>query len=300
MSSPVASGDFLYAATFGGTIMKLEQDTGRFRYAIRARATSAPVVLNAGGHQAEQMYYTRRVDEAPPAAAAADGAAAAGAPAPTAAQAPAEAIIRMDDNDPKTKYTTPSKTAHYLDKQVQSGSAYDAASKANDSANGFSAGAPASANAAAAEATVGQSSVSSLQAFQGSRVLHLAKQNVNTMGDEVLATDLDSGRKLWSFKLDGDLAKRGGALATAPLAAGDSVLVATLDGHVLRLDPDTGKVRQRYDVGAPVRSQPVAVDGWIYVGTEDGKLVAIDTGDRSLTGWTMWGADAARSGMRIP
>jgi outer membrane protein assembly factor BamB len=47
-----------------------------------------------------------------------------------------------------------------------------------------------------------------------------------------------------------------------------------------------------------VRSQPVVEDGWVYVGTSDGKLVAIDTGDKSLTGWPMWGRDAARSGRK--
>ena len=33
-------------------------------------------------------------------------------------------------------------------------------------------------------------------------------------------------------------------------------------------------------------------------GTEDGRLVAIDSGKRDLTGWPMWGGNAARSGMK--
>ena len=56
-------------------------------------------------------------------------------------------------------------------------------------------------------------------------------------------------------------------------------------------------VARKHAIGAPVRSQPVAVDGWIYVGTEDGRLVAIDTKDASLTGWPMWGGNAARTGV---
>ncbi|MBK9032171.1 MAG: PQQ-binding-like beta-propeller repeat protein [Myxococcales bacterium] len=54
---------------------------------------------------------------------------------------------------------------------------------------------------------------------------------------------------------------------------------------------------RKHAVGAAARSRPVAVDGWIYVGTEDGRLVAIDTKDRSLTGWPMWGGNAARTGI---
>jgi outer membrane protein assembly factor BamB len=89
----------------------------------------------------------------------------------------------------------------------------------------------------------------------------------------------------------------GGFLGTAPAAAGDRVLVATLKGEVLELRPDTGQVARRHAVGAAIRAQPVVVDGWIYVGTEDGRLVAIDTKDRSLTGWPMWGGNAARTGI---
>ena len=46
-----------------------------------------------------------------------------------------------------------------------------------------------------------------------------------------------------------------------------------------------------------IRSQPIMVDGWIYVGTEDGRLVGIDTHELDITGWTTWGGDAARTGL---
>ena len=75
-------------------------------------------------------------------------------------------------------------------------------------------------------------------------------------------------------------------------------MVGTLDGQVLILDPTSGQVERRLDVGHPVRSQPVVDGGWIYVGTEDGHLVGIDTGDRKLDGWRMWGGDAARTASR--
>ena len=116
------------------------------------------------------------------------------------------------------------------------------------------------------------------------------------MGDEVVCTDAKTGKRRWSRKLDGDLEQQGGFLGTSPAAAGDSLFVATLEGEVLRLDAKTGKVRKTYRVGSPVRAQPAIVDGRLYVGTTDGKLVVIDTGDRSLTGWTTWGGDAQHSG----
>lgn len=68
-------------------------------------------------------------------------------------------------------------------------------------------------------------------------------------------------------------------------------------GRALRLDPRSGKPTATYAVGSPIRSQPVVADGWIYVGTEDGKLVAIDTKDPSITGWPTWGGNAQRTGI---
>ena len=277
MSAPVAMGEFVYVSTFGGTVIKIEQATGKVRYAMRAKATSAPVVqFDETGM--ESMYYTSRGDEEP------DGAA-------------IEQVIRADHNSPKTKYKAAKKKADYIDADVQAKTDYASEAEADDAANGFSGGAPQAAAAHYAFASVGVNSVSAMQSFQGSRVLRLGDRSVNTMGDEVVATDAETGTKLWTYKLAGDTRKQGGFLGTAPLAAGNTVLLGTLDGKVVRLDPKSGGKRAEYEVGAPVRSQPVVDDGWIYVGTADGKLVAIDTKDKTVTGWPTWGGNAQRTGI---
>ena len=291
MSAPVVTGGFVYLATFGGTLVKLYETTGDIKYAIKARATSAPVVMRAGQGKRESMYFTSRSDDA----------SSAGPPSGNVTpktKAVEESVVHTVDNAPKVKYSSNTKAAPYLDSSVQSSSSYSAQGKSNDSANGFSGGAPASANTSTAFKNIGQASVHTLQAFQGSRVLPVGSRIVNTMGDEILATDAESGKKLWSFSLKGDLKREGGALGTAPFLAGDSVFVALLAGEVLRINPSDGKLRQSYAIRSPVRSQPVAKDGWIYVGTEDGKLVAIDTKDPTVDGWPMWGGNAARTGMR--
>jgi Ca-activated chloride channel family protein len=278
MSAPVARGTFVYVSTFGGTLVKFDQATGDIRYAIKARATSAPVIEFASDGL-ESMYFTRRGEPN----AEDDGA--------------EEMIMRTDHNKPKTKYKAARKKARYLDKTVQRESSYQAEAEASDSANGFGGAAPSAANPEAAYDNVGQGRVSSMQGFQGSRILHMGDRNVNTMGDELIATSAETGERLWSFKLSGDIAHSGGALGTAPLAAGDSVVFATLAGEIKRIDPANGKVRKTWKIDGRVRAQPVVHDGWIYVGTEDGRLVAIDTRDKKLTGWSMWGGNAQRSGV---
>jgi Ca-activated chloride channel homolog len=277
MSAPVAVGEFVYVTTFQGTMIKLEQATGKVRYAMKAKATSAPVI-QFGADGVEQLYYTRRsVDKA--------------------GAAPTEAVIRADHNEPQTKWEGAEKPAEYIDKDAQAATPYASSSKSQDAHNGFSGGAPAAAAPKAAMDNVGVSSVSSMQGFQGSRVVHLADKNVNTMGNEVVATDNETGKVLWKYKLEGDTRRQGGFLGTAPLAAGGHVLLGTLKGEIVRIDPKSGKSTATYSVGSPVRSQPVVADGWIYVGTEDGKLVAIDTKDATITGWPTWGGNAQRTGI---
>jgi outer membrane protein assembly factor BamB len=80
------------------------------------------------------------------------------------------------------------------------------------------------------------------------------------------------------------------------LSTAGGVIFGTQAGEVVRLDAKTGLPIATYPVKGQVRSQPVAVAGFIYLGTEDGRLVAIDTHDPSVTGRTTWGADPQRSG----
>ena len=278
MSAPVAVDDFVYVTTFKGTVIKIEQATGKVRYAMRAKATSAPVIqFDQGG--VEQMYYTRRGEA-------------------ETADAPAEEmIIRADHNEPQTKYKAAAKRADYIDKKAQAGTAKAQKAASEDAANGFSGGAPASANSDTAYDSVGVNSVSSMQNFQGSRIVKMKDRSINTMGDEVIATDAETGKELWKHKLAGDAKKQGGALGTAPLAAGNSIMFGTLDGNIRRLDQASGKEIASWKVEGNLRSQPVVDGGWIYVGTEDGKLVAIDTKDPSVTGWPTWGGNAQRTGI---
>jgi outer membrane protein assembly factor BamB len=181
---------------------------------------------------------------------------------------------------------------------VQRRSRYHGKGTSDDAANGFSGGAPSSAKAGVAAKLVGLGTVSNLQAYQGSRLLVHQGRTFASMGDEVVASEARSGNKLWTRKVPGNLARAGGHLAAPPALAGGQLFVATLRGAILQIDPKTGNIVKSYRVGHPVRSQPVIHNGWIYVGTENGRLVAIDTQDRRLTGWTQWGGDAARSGVR--
>jgi len=272
VSSPVVTGEEVYATTFAGTVYKLHAASGKILSARQCRATSAPV-LSQG-----ESYFTRRVDQDP-------------------AQVREAILASVVGGSGEGGRLMNDKEAVYLDSLVQRQTAFFAASSKNDAANGFTVGAPAAAQPTLAMANIGVASVSSMQAFQGSRIAHFAGLNYNTMGNEVVCTDPRRATKLWSYPLAGDLKNQGGCLGTSPAIASGDLFVGTLGGKVLRIDGKNGKMVKSYHVGSPVRFQPAVVDGQIAVGTQDGKVVCIDTGEAKLTGWSTWGGNAAHTGV---
>jgi Ca-activated chloride channel homolog len=272
MSAPVAVGDEVYATSFSGTVYKFKQKDGEILSAHCSRATSAPVIVG------KNVYMTQRADSGK------DGKV-------------AEQIAKATINGGSTAdFDGFKRNAEYLDPQVQDKSDIKGKAVAADSKNGLG-GLGGMANAPAAYANIGQGNISTMQGFQGSRILNYKDSNFNCMGNEVVCTDPADGKVRWKVKLEGDLAKIGGFLATAPAAAGGKLFLATVQGELLQIDPSTGKVELKYKVGAPVRSQPAIDSGRVYVGTLDGKLVCIDTGHPEYTGWSTWGANAAHTNL---
>jgi len=267
MSAPVAVENELYVTSFAGVVYKLNQKDGTVLSAVKSRATSSPVVVG------DKVFFTRRGDKGKEPA--------------------AEAVSGNSRATLKEEVAGEKKLAPYLDSTVQTKAKLKGQADSLDSANGLGSGA----GGKAAEGNVGQSNVSSMQAFQGSRILNYKDNNINCMGDEIICTDPATGKKRWTVKLEGDLKKEGGALASPPAAAGGQLFLTSLKGEVLQMDPIKGKISARHHINDPVRFQPAVEGGKIYVGTETGKVVCIDTGDKKYTGWPCWGGNAAHTGL---
>jgi outer membrane protein assembly factor BamB len=271
MSAPVAKDDLLYVTTFSGAFYKVKQKTGDILDAKAIRATSAPVFgFNSG------LIISQRSDN----------------------EKDSVASETISVSYGAKKNNIYKKRAGYLDKKVQSGSKLKSEALAMDAGNGFSGGAPTNSNWMAAYENIGQSNVSSLQSFQGSRGLYQDGKLYNTMGDEIVCTD-SSGKTLWTHKLDGDIKTEGGFMGTPPVYANGYIIVATFTGEVLIMDEKEGKVIKKYEIKNPVRYQPVVEKGWIYVTTINGRMYAINTGNPSITGWNMWGGNAARTNTTV-
>jgi outer membrane protein assembly factor BamB len=275
MSAPVAIDDELYATSFAGTVYKFRQSDGAILSAQRSNATSAPVIVG------KNVYLTQRADRA-------------------AGGKVAERIAGLGRDNAQLNFEGAAKDAQYLDAKVQAKSSLKVLGGTLDAGNGFAGGAPAAANPTAALSNVGQGNVSTMQAFQGSRLLNFDGANFNCMGDEVVCTDPKDGTTRWSVKLQGDLAKQGGHLAAPPAAAGGSLFLTTLEGNVIQMEPEKGTVQTTWKVGSPIRSQPAIEGGRIYVGTQNGRVICINAGDAKLTGWSTWGGNAAHTNVVAP
>ena len=270
MSAPVAVDEEVYATSFAGTVYKFKQKDGDIVSAQRSRATSAPVIVG------NNIYWTQRADRGKD-------------------EKVSEEIAGNDRDKGTQTFAAQKREAKYLDGDVQAKAMIGTKGLALDAGNGFGGGAPAAANPKAAKANIGQGNVSTMQAFQGSRILNCNGANYNCMGDELCSTDPKDGKLRWKVKIKGDLAKQGGHLAAPPAAAGGQLFLATVEGEILQVDPDKGTTTKTYKVGSAIRSQPAIEGGRIYVGTQDGKLVCINTGDERFTGWYTWGANMAHT-----
>ena len=165
----------------------------------------------------------------------------------------------------------------------------------DDAGNGFSGGAPSSSGWNQASMNIGQSNVSSLQSFQGSRGVYIEGKNFNTMGNELICTDMKSGKILWKKEIRGDMNSAGGFMGTPPISTGKYIIIATFTGEIIISDKESGKEVKKFNIGEPIRYQPVADKGKIFVTSTTGKLHIIHTGIDEITGWTHWGANCGRT-----
>lgn len=98
-------------------------------------------------------------------------------------------------------------------------------------------------------------------------------------GQEVVATDISSGRTLWRKKLKG-LSKRDKAALGGGLAVdGDSLIVSSGFGYVTALDASTGEEKWKNPMNAPMTGAPTIKDSRIFVESNNNEIFALAMDD---------------------
>lgn len=81
-------------------------------------------------------------------------------------------------------------------------------------------------------------------------------------------------------------AQAAGGLSSPAVIAGDSVLVASDDGHLYSFDRTNGNQRWRFNLGGIVRMGPVVHDGAVYVADENRRIHGLeDRGNQAVRIW---------------
>lgn len=103
---------------------------------------------------------------------------------------------------------------------------------------------------------------------------------VGTYEGEVVLLDSRTGQRVWQQNVSSEV-------LAAPILVDDTVVARVLDGRVYGFDRATGQRRWVYDRAVPLltlrgNSAPVARAGRVYIGFDDGVVVAIRAEDGSL------------------
>lgn len=136
---------------------------------------------------------------------------------------------------------------------------------------------------------------------------------VTTKNKTTVAVDLATGQQIWSYPIGGSaspavaggvvfigsddgaiyaldatsggdplwLFATGSGNVRSPIVAGDEVYFAA-GATLTSLDRETGAVAWQYPVGDTITTEPVVLDGFLYIGDKNGYFYAI-TGDASLS-----------------
>jgi outer membrane protein assembly factor BamB len=99
-----------------------------------------------------------------------------------------------------------------------------------------------------------------------------------TVDGELACLDRSTGNAYWVTQLRRfeDEEDREGRIAwTGPILAGGRLVLASSEGEVIAVNPETGEITASRDVGGPVFIPPIAAQGTIYIVTDEARLIAL-------------------------
>jgi outer membrane protein assembly factor BamB len=98
---------------------------------------------------------------------------------------------------------------------------------------------------------------------------------VVSQAGQVICAARGTGQVYWITELNKGLKRKKRSAYFGPVLASGHLLVVSDRGQLVSLDPKSGKVERTLKLGAGALQPPIAMDGTLYVVTQDATLVAI-------------------------
>jgi Ca-activated chloride channel homolog len=267
ISAPVIDDERVYFTTFDGTSYALGAADGRVVWKKQNAGTSAPLVARG------QVVVTRKEK---------------------AGRDSYEGVAVLDGRgEAKGGKLIAREKAGYLDEGSGGGVALTAQQEQSlDSSVGFGGGAPAAAKLDDANRHLGVKTVAGGWAYQGSRAAYSRGRVLNAQGRYLNSVSASDGQFVWRAELKGREVAEGAQVFSPPALGERAMYLAGSLGHLLAVGQQDGSPRFLYHFGVPLVFQPALVGGNVYVGTTDGLLICLKTGDADADGWYAWGGNA--------
>ena len=270
ISAPVIEGDQVFLTCFDGTSFCIAASDGKIAWKKEHAGTSAPLVV------AGRMLVTAKD--------ASKG----------KTQEGIQQIDATNASDTSSQMLAVG-DARYLDAGAVGNVALSPATQAAlESSVGFGGGAPAAAQMSKATKNVNVQTVAAGWAYQGSRVAYANGRCLNAQGSWIncVATNDKNGQPRWRVQARGGKGNADAQRFAPPALGKDNLYLCGAAGELLSLAQEDGSVRFCYTMKHPMAFQPALSGGNVYVGTADGYVVCLKTGDTDADGWTAWGGNA--------
>lgn len=267
ISAPVVSEDQIFFTCFDGTSFCLNAQDGSVVWKKENAGTSAPLV--AAGH----VIITQKE---------------------TVGAMAYEGLKRVDvqRGDERDQKLLAREKAEYLGENKGGGVALkQEAQAALDSSVGF-ASAPAAASLGAANKHVGVNTVAGGWAYQGSRAAYSRGNVMNAQGNFLNSINASNGLMNWRAEVQGGGTEANAQIFSPPALGDEFMYLSSSLGHLVSVRQKDGALGFAYLLKQPMVFQPALAKGNLYVGTANGLLICLKTGDKDADGWYAWGGNA--------
>ena len=100
------------------------------------------------------------------------------------------------------------------------------------------------------------------------------------------------GRFRWRAEVKGAGVSDDSQVFSPPALRQNNLYLGSALGHLISINQQSGDLNFLYWMKQPITFQPMLADGNIYVGTVNGLLICLKTGDKDADGWYAWGGNA--------